>query len=126
MCPTHLPLCPLCTHSGLEDSRLNFIEQHAERLGLDAGRLEGARVAASQGGLAGETLDLCARQGWGCTGAGQRALAFRLQQQGCLGNLCKQHRRTFGPCTRLPGRSTAHPHTAHTSCTLVLVVSQAD
>ncbi|PRW21127.1 proteasome-associated ECM29-like protein isoform X1 [Chlorella sorokiniana] len=48
--------------SGLEDSRLNYIEQHAERLGLDAGRLEGARVAASQGGLAGETLDLCARQ----------------------------------------------------------------
>ena len=52
-------LSPPC--SGLEDSRLNYIEQHAERLGLDAGRLEGARVAASQGGLAGETLDLCAR-----------------------------------------------------------------
>ncbi len=49
------------SRSGLEDSRLNYIEQHAERLGLDAGRLEGARVAASQGGLAGETLDLCAR-----------------------------------------------------------------
>lgn len=47
--------------SALEDSRLNYVELHAERLGLDAGRLEGARVAAAQGGPAGETLDLCAR-----------------------------------------------------------------
>lgn len=63
--PPHHPGLPTPHHcrSGLEDSRLNYIEQHAERLGLDAGRLEGARVAASQGGLAGETLDLCARQG---------------------------------------------------------------
>ena len=64
------PQTPSC-RSGLEDARLNYIEQHAERLGLDAGRLEGARVAASQGGLAGETLDLCARQGvcWHATGS---------------------------------------------------------
>lgn len=45
----------------MEDTRLNYVEMHAERLGLDAGRLEGARVAAAQGGPAGETLDLCAR-----------------------------------------------------------------
>ncbi|EFN52702.1 hypothetical protein CHLNCDRAFT_138705 [Chlorella variabilis] len=60
----HMPLlvpAMLESLSGLEDSRLNYIEQHAERLGLDAGRLEGARVAAAQGGPAGETLDLCAR-----------------------------------------------------------------
>lgn len=49
--------------SGLEDVRLNYLEQHAERIGLDAERLEGARVAASQGGPIGETLDLCARCG---------------------------------------------------------------
>lgn len=47
----------------MEDTRLNYVEMHAERLGLDAGRLEGARVAAAQGGPAGETLDLCARCG---------------------------------------------------------------
>ena len=37
----HLPtLVPplLEALSGLEDSRLNYIEQHAERLGMDAGR----------------------------------------------------------------------------------------
>lgn len=49
----------------MEDARLNYVEMHAERLGLDAGRLEGARVAAAQGGPAGETLDLCARWAWG-------------------------------------------------------------
>ena len=48
--------------SGLEDSRLNYVEQHAERLGVDAGKLESARVAAAQGGAVGETLDSCARQ----------------------------------------------------------------
>jgi len=47
--------------SGLEDSRLNYVEQHAERLGLDAGKLESARVSAAQGGILGETLDMCAR-----------------------------------------------------------------
>ncbi|GAB4815511.1 hypothetical protein N2152v2_002557 [Parachlorella kessleri] len=60
----HLPLlvpAMLESLSGLEDSRLNYIEQHAERLGLDQQRLESARVAAAQGGPVGETLDLCAR-----------------------------------------------------------------
>ncbi|KAL4530388.1 hypothetical protein Ndes2437B_g03884 [Nannochloris sp. 'desiccata'] len=47
--------------SGLEDSRLNYVEQHAERLGLDAGKLESARVSAAQGGILGETLETCAR-----------------------------------------------------------------
>lgn len=59
MNPGPTPSRLLC--SGLEDQRLNYLEQHAERMGLDAGRLEGARVAAAQGGPAGETLDLCAR-----------------------------------------------------------------
>ena len=62
----HCRLSSACCCSGLEDSRLNYIEQHAERLGLDSGRLEGARVAAAQGGPAGETLDLCARWVGGC------------------------------------------------------------
>jgi proteasome component ECM29 len=47
--------------SGLEDSRLNYVEQHAERLGVDAGKLESARVSAAQGGILGETLETCAR-----------------------------------------------------------------
>ena len=47
--------------SGLEDARLNYVEQHAERFGLDAGKLESARVQAAQGGALGETLDICAR-----------------------------------------------------------------
>lgn len=47
--------------SGLEDVRLNYVEQHAERLGLDSGKLESARVQAAQGGALGETLDTCAR-----------------------------------------------------------------
>ena len=60
----HLPaLVPAMLEalSGLEDSRLNYVEQHAQRWGLDAGRLESARVAAAQGGPVGDTLDLCAR-----------------------------------------------------------------
>jgi proteasome component ECM29 len=47
--------------SGLEDSRLNYVEQHAARLGVDVGRLEAGRVSAAQGGPVGDTLDLCAR-----------------------------------------------------------------
>lgn len=61
--------CPFChltvlapgLCSGLEDSRLNYVEQHAARLGLDATRLESARVSAAQGGPVGDTLDVCAR-----------------------------------------------------------------
>ncbi|GFR47108.1 hypothetical protein Agub_g8793, partial [Astrephomene gubernaculifera] len=47
--------------SNMEDARLNYVEQHAERWGLDAERLEGARVAAARGSPLGDTLDLAAR-----------------------------------------------------------------
>jgi proteasome component ECM29 len=47
--------------SGMEDSRLNYVEQHVESLGLDAGRLENARIAAASSGPAGEALDACVK-----------------------------------------------------------------
>jgi proteasome component ECM29 len=58
---------PRSTCSGLEDSRLNYIEQHAQRLGLDQGVLEANRVAASQGSSVGDALDVCARHMTGAT-----------------------------------------------------------
>jgi proteasome component ECM29 len=47
--------------SGMEDSRLNYVEQHVESLGLDSGRLENARIAAASSGPAGEALDACVK-----------------------------------------------------------------
>ena len=44
-----------------QDARLNYIEQHASRVGLDANRLESLRVSASRSSPLGDTLDLCAR-----------------------------------------------------------------
>ena len=46
---------------GVQDSRLNYIEQHAERIGLDSDKLEKLRVSASKASPMGDTLDLCAR-----------------------------------------------------------------
>ncbi|CAK0785632.1 hypothetical protein CVIRNUC_008843 [Coccomyxa viridis] len=60
----HLPhLVPalLDSLSGMEDQRLNYVEQHAERIGVDVGRLESARVSAAKGSIMGDTLDVCAR-----------------------------------------------------------------
>jgi hypothetical protein len=48
-------VCYVCC--SLQDSRLNYIEQHAGRLGLDAGRLEGARFSAAKASPMGEALD---------------------------------------------------------------------
>lgn len=45
----------------LQDSRLNYVEQHAERMGLDSDKLESLRVSASKASPMGDTLDLCAR-----------------------------------------------------------------
>ena len=45
----------------MQDSRLNYIEQHAERIGLDSDKLENLRVTASKASPMGDTLDLCAR-----------------------------------------------------------------
>ena len=44
----------------MQDSRLNYVEQHAERIGLDSGRLEALRVSASRSSPMSDTLDLCA------------------------------------------------------------------
>ncbi|PSC71704.1 proteasome-associated ECM29-like protein [Micractinium conductrix] len=63
----HMPLlvpAMLESLSALEDQRLNYIEQHAERMGLDSGRLEGARVAAAQGGPAGDARAVCTVGGY--------------------------------------------------------------
>ena len=40
---------------------MNYIEQHAERIGLDSDKLESLRVTASKASPMGDTLDLCAR-----------------------------------------------------------------
>ena len=45
----------------LQDARLNYVEQHAEAAGIDASRLESARVAASRSSPMGDTLDVAAR-----------------------------------------------------------------
>lgn len=52
----HVDLLP-----GLENAQLNYIEQHAGRLGLDAERLEGLRVGAAQRSPMADVLDLAAR-----------------------------------------------------------------
>lgn len=47
--------------SSLEDMRLNYIEQHAGRMGLDSERLEDVRVSASRSTPMSDALELCAR-----------------------------------------------------------------
>ena len=47
--------------SQLEDQRLNYVEQHAERIGISADKLESIRVSAAKSSPMGDTLDLCAR-----------------------------------------------------------------
>lgn len=51
----------------LQDSRLNYVEQHAERIGLDSDKLDSLRVNASKASPMGDTLDLCARYADGNT-----------------------------------------------------------
>jgi len=47
--------------SGMEDSRLNYMEQHVQRLGVDGDKFEEARIRFSQGSPIGDTLDMCAK-----------------------------------------------------------------
>ena len=47
--------------SPAQDSRLNYIQQHAERIGVDAGRMDSVRVSAARSSPMGDTLELCAR-----------------------------------------------------------------
>ncbi|KAK3264270.1 hypothetical protein CYMTET_26979, partial [Cymbomonas tetramitiformis] len=53
--------CMLESLSSLEDSRLNYMEQHAERVGISQEKLENARLSSSRGSPMADTLDLCAR-----------------------------------------------------------------
>eukprot|EP00873_Tetraselmis_striata_P043262 jgi/Tetstr1/463526/TSEL_008405.t1 len=61
----------------LEDQRLNYVEQHAERLGVSSDKLESVRVSAAKSSPMGDTLDLCARL---CTAPTLEALIPRLVQ----------------------------------------------
>ena len=45
----------------MQDARLNYFEQHVERLGVDSSKLENLRVSASNASPMADTLDLCAR-----------------------------------------------------------------
>ena len=47
--------------SGLEDSRLNYIEQHAGRLGLDTDNFDAARVNSANKSAIGESIETCVR-----------------------------------------------------------------
>ena len=51
--------CVLEALSSLEDQRVSYIAHHAPALGVDAQTLDAARVAASQGGALGDTLERC-------------------------------------------------------------------
>ena len=62
LCNSRLHPEALCLRkAATQDSRLNYIEQHAERIGLDAGRLDSVRVSAARSSPMGDTLELCAR-----------------------------------------------------------------
>ena len=50
--------CLLEALSSMEDSRLNYIEQHAPAIGMSAERLEHARLQSSKASPMGETLDV--------------------------------------------------------------------
>jgi len=54
------PTQPSAHTLGVRARRLNYIEQHAERLGMDADRLDSARTSAARASPLGETLELCA------------------------------------------------------------------
>ncbi|KAF6252864.1 armadillo-type protein [Scenedesmus sp. NREL 46B-D3] len=47
--------------SGMEDARLNYVEQHAESVGLDSDQLAAARLAAARSSSITEALDAASR-----------------------------------------------------------------
>lgn len=47
--------------SGTEDTRLNYLEQHVQRLGMDANKFEEERIRFSQSSPVADTLDICAK-----------------------------------------------------------------
>ncbi len=46
--------------SSFEDARLNYLEQHAERIGIDSEKLDSARSSAARASPLTDTLDLAA------------------------------------------------------------------
>ncbi len=63
-------VCMTCREANchcVQDSRLNYIEQNADRFGVDSDKLENARVNASKVSPMNDTLDLCARYANGKT-----------------------------------------------------------
>ena len=60
LAPSHV-ISNHIVHSVLQDSRLNYVQQHAQRAGMDEDRLEDLRVAASRSSPMGDALDLCVR-----------------------------------------------------------------
>ncbi len=59
--------CKEADRHWLQDSRLNYIEQNADRFGVDTDKLESVRVHASKMSPMNDTLDLCARYANGKT-----------------------------------------------------------
>ena len=58
----HIIVPPLLESlSGMEDARLNYLEQHVQRLGVDADRFEEERIRFAQSSPIAETLDLCSK-----------------------------------------------------------------
>ena len=53
--------------SGMEDARLNYLEQHVQRLGVDGDRFEEARIRYAQSSPIADTLDLCSKHVTGQT-----------------------------------------------------------
>lgn len=47
--------------SGMEDARLNYLEQHVQRLGIDGNKFEEERIRYSQTSPVSDTLDICAK-----------------------------------------------------------------
>ncbi len=58
----HIIVPPLLESlSGMEDARLNYLEQHVQRLGVDVDRFEEERIRFAQSSPIAETLDLCSK-----------------------------------------------------------------
>ena len=67
----HIIIPPLLESlSGMEDARLNYLEQHVQRLGVDADRFEEERIRFAQSSPIAETLDLCSKHITGATFCG--------------------------------------------------------
>lgn len=78
--------------SGMEDARLNYVEQHAEAAGIDADQLAAARLAASRSSSISEALEAAGRalSGAAAVQLGP-ALAELIRRGGLLWGKCGEH-----------------------------------